>query len=153
MLILERTAGLQIRSTLPQGAPTWSLDGAKLAFGELIGAGRPTRELVVHLVDLKTHQDTTLPGSTGLWTARWSPNWRYVAPLTADSRALILCDFHAEKRTKLASASSISDLNWTRQSDAICFADVLPPGGPGIFRLGLRGRCVENVASLRREPP
>jgi Tol biopolymer transport system component len=142
-----------LTSQTPQGAPTWSQDGAKLAFGELIGAGRPARELVIHLVNLKTHQDTTLPGSTGLWTARWSPNGRYVAALTADSRALVLYDFRTEKWIKLASAGSISDLNWTRQSEAIYFEDSLPPGGPGIFRLRLRNRRLERVASLRREPP
>jgi hypothetical protein len=76
-----------------------------------------------------------------------------MAALTADSGALILYDFHSEKRTKLASAGSISDLNWTRQSDAIYFEDSLPPAGPGIFRPRLRDRGVGEVASLRHEPP
>ena len=69
------------------------------------------------------------------------------------SWALMVYDFHTEKWTRLASASSVSDLNWTRQSDANCFEDVLAPGGPGTFRLQPGDRRLEKVASLRREPP
>ena len=44
-------------------------------------------------LDLKTHELTTLPGSEGLFSPRWSLDGRYLAALTSDSRKLMLFDF------------------------------------------------------------
>jgi Tol biopolymer transport system component len=138
----------------PQGAPTWSADGTQLAFGELHGGTvREATELAIHVVNVKTHQAATLPGSTGLWTARWSPDGRRLAALTADSQTLMVFDFSGERWEKVATAGSISDLNWSRNSQWIYFEDRIPPNGPAVFRVRLRDRRVERVASLRREPP
>ena len=150
--------GGEPRAVLPssasQGAPTWSPDGRQLMFGELFEpAGRNPNSLAIHVVNLQTGQATTLPGSQGLWTARWSPDGKYAAALTADSRELRVYDFHSRKWTRLTSASSISDLNWSHQGDAIYFEDSLAPEGAAIFRVHLRDQRVEKIAGLNREPP
>jgi Tol biopolymer transport system component len=138
----------------PQGAPTWSADGTQLAFGELHGGTvRMATELAIHVVNLRTHKASTLPGSAGLWTARWSPDGRHLAALTADSRSLLVFDFSRARWEKVATAGSISDLNWSRNGDWIYFEDRIPPQGPAVFRVRLGDRRVELVASLKREPP
>jgi hypothetical protein len=48
-------------------------------------AERTTGRLVIHILNLKTHQVSDVPGSEGLWTARWSPDGRYIAALMEDS--------------------------------------------------------------------
>lgn len=136
-------------TTVRQGAPTWSPDGKRLAFGDLLeNSRRPVGQSVIHIVDATTRQATTLPGSRGLWTARWSPDGRHIAALTEDSRSLMVFDFATGKWVQLASASSISDLNWSRKGEAIYFEDPIAPGGPAIFRVRLHDREVEQVASL-----
>lgn len=136
----------------PQGAPTWSPDGRQLAFGELPErTGRPPSEMAIHIVDVKTHEAMTLPGSNGLWTARWSPDGRRIAALTADSQALMVFSFATREWAKLASAGRITDLNWSRKGNAIYFEDTMAPEGPGLYRVSLPEGKLERVVSLK--PP
>ncbi len=132
-----------------QGAPTWSPDSTRLIFGELVE--RPQHEpVVIHLVDLRTGEASVLPGSEGLWTARWSPDGRYIAALTQDSKNLMLFDFRSRKWSKLTTAGSIVDVCWSHQGDSIYFSDHLPSQrDSSIFRVRLRDGRVEPVASLR----
>ena len=70
-----------------EGAPTWSPDGGQVAFGGMTQPpARTTGQLVIHILRLKTHQLSDVPGSEGLWRARWSPDGRYIAALTEDSQ-------------------------------------------------------------------
>jgi len=69
-----------------EGAPTWSPESDQVAFGGMTQpAERTTGRLVIHILNLKTHQVSDVPGSEGLWTARWSPDGRYIAALMEDS--------------------------------------------------------------------
>ncbi len=145
-------------SSISQGAPTWSPDGQQVMFGELLEpAGKDLNRLTIHVVDLKTGKATSLPGSEGLWTARWSPDGRYAAALTADSRSIMLYDFKMQAWSKLApnrygtglaSAGVIRDLNWSKKSDALYFLDSSPPAGPGVFRVAVRHGRVKKIANL-----
>ncbi|HEV2352237.1 MAG TPA: hypothetical protein VG028_20580 [Terriglobia bacterium] len=141
-------------SAVAQGAPTWSPHGRRVMFGELphsgVGAGAAP---VIHMVDLATHQATTLPGSSGLWTARWSPDGRRVAAITTDSKTLKIFDFQTGQWKDFAAASQITDMNWSRDGRTIYFEDSLPPTGPAIYRVLLGGRKAEKVASQSRAMP
>jgi Tol biopolymer transport system component len=141
------------RDEMPQGAPTWSPDGARLAFGNLLPGDVPSSRVAIHLVDVKTHEATIVPGSTGLWTARWSPDGRWIAALTRDSKGLMVYDLQSGRWRKLATAGSISDLNWSHNSEWVYFKDHIPPDGPAIFRVRLRDSKVEEVASLTGSTP
>lgn len=68
--------------------PSWSPDGKKIAFGK-----NPDVHQGIRIVELATHQVTTLPGSENFFSPRWSPDGRYIAALTADSRKIMLFDF------------------------------------------------------------
>lgn len=138
-----------LESDEQQGAPTWSPDGGKLMFGELLNDRRTRRLPVIHMVDLKTGQASALPGSGGLWTARWSPNGRYVAALTLDAQALMLFDFRSQHWSELARADKISDLRWAPRSDFVYFNNPYPAHGtPSVLRVSLKERRVEPVADL-----
>jgi dipeptidyl aminopeptidase/acylaminoacyl peptidase len=137
----------------PQGAPTWSADGTELAFGELLAGDMrpphtPAGAPAIHVVNLRTHEATTIPGSNGLWTARWSPDGRHLAALTADSRALMVFDFRTQQWEKTAAAGQITDLNWSHDSEWIYFEDFLPPNGPAIFRVRVGDQHVGEPSEL-----
>ncbi len=127
-----------------QGVATWFPDGHNLIFGDLLRT--PTAHSLIHRIDLTTRQVSTVPGSEGLWTARLSPDGRYISALSGDNRDLML--FHvAQKRwSRLARTEPIGDIVWSRHGDAIYFDDL--HHRTGIFCLHLKTRQIEKVASL-----
>jgi Tol biopolymer transport system component/DNA-binding winged helix-turn-helix (wHTH) protein len=132
-----------------EGAPTWSLDGSQIAFGGMTQpADRTTGQLVIHIFNRKTGELSKVPGSEGLWTARWSPDGRYIAALTEDSRGLMLFDFRTMRWAKLAAMLTIPDLVWSRHEEAIYFNGEVTAGNRSIFRVNVPSGRLERLASL-----
>jgi len=67
----------------------------------------------IHVMNLRTHHATTIPGSMGLWSARWSNDGRHGAALATDSRRLMAFEFRHWRWEPVAKPAFISDLNWT----------------------------------------
>lgn len=132
-----------------EGAPTWSPDSAQLVFGGMTQPQERTAgKLVIHVFNLATRQLSILPGSEGLWTARWSPDGRYVAALTKDSRNLMLFDFRTSRWVKLATLAQIPDLVWSRHEEALYFNGEPASGERSVFRVKIPGGQVERLTSL-----
>ena len=133
-----------------EGAPTWSPDSGQVAFGGMTQpTERTTGRLVIHILNLKTHQLSEVPGSEGLWTARWSPDDRYIAALTEDSRNLMLFDFRTTRWVRLATLLQIPDLVWSRHEETIYFNAGTTGGDPAIFRMRVPSGRLERLASLK----
>jgi Tol biopolymer transport system component len=62
--------------------PSWSPDGSRLVFGRASLSSGPEAQ-AIFMVDLKTRRVSTIPGSDGLFSDRWSPDGRYLAPSSA----------------------------------------------------------------------
>jgi Tol biopolymer transport system component len=122
--------------------PTWSADGTKIAFGS--GATNP--DAVIEVLDLKTNQVSTLPGSKGLFSPRWAPDGRNLAALTFDSRALMLFDFATQKWGEIAKIS-LGFPNWSKNGDYIYFLH--EENEPAVMRVRISDRKVERVADLK----
>ncbi|HEV2400647.1 MAG TPA: protein kinase [Candidatus Sulfotelmatobacter sp.] len=76
---------------------TWSPDGKFLAFGRpSYGVNLAETDLAAYeiaIYDTATHQALTVPGSKGLFSPRWSPDGKYLAALSSDSKRLLRFDF------------------------------------------------------------
>ncbi|MGI8959950.1 MAG: hypothetical protein ACR2IV_09360 [Bryobacteraceae bacterium] len=124
--------------------PTWSPDGKSLALG-----GFPGGHVVIHILNLTTHQFSVLPRSDGLFSSRWSPDGHFIAALSTDSERLLVFDFRSQRWTELAKAN-FGYQTWSRDSEYIYF-DTLG-ADPAFFRVRVRDRKVERVVSLKDIP-
>ncbi len=100
----------------------WSSDGSRIMFGYLWNAGGN-----IQIVDLKTHSTTTIHGSDGLFSPRWSPDGRYVAALSADFSKVMLYDFKTTKWSTWfsESAGAVSYPVWSADSKYLYFDDLV----------------------------
>ena len=97
-----------------QGAPTWSPDGRSLVYGN-VDCGY-TRNCGIHIIDLATGKVKSLPDSTGLSTARWSPNGRMISAQNVEQHQLKVFDVRHGKWHTLADRIDGMDLSWSADS-------------------------------------
>ncbi len=128
--------------------PTWAQDGNSLAFGGQPGAeGGVASSTAIHVLDLRTHQVSILPGSEGLFAPRWSPDGRYIVAQPADQHKLLLFDFTSNKWADLAELPA-TYFSWSRESKYVYF-DAWSTTEPAFYRVRISDRKVERVASLK----
>jgi eukaryotic-like serine/threonine-protein kinase len=129
----------------PQQDPDWSPDGDKIL---LCGVPDDTN-VAIRVLDFNTHQVSTLPGSRGLYAARWSPDGRYIVAMPSDSLSLVLFDFQTQKWSQLAKARA-GFLNWSRDGQYVYFLRWLD--NPAVLRVRITDREVEQVSDLTNLP-
>jgi len=78
--------------------PSWSPDGASLAFGTW---PKPAFGQTIYVVNLKTNHVSSLPGSEDMWSPRWSPDGLSIAGLSRMGWTLMLYDLRTRKQTRL----------------------------------------------------
>lgn len=100
--------------------PEWSPDGRSLMFGRppeyWAEAGTPK---AIHTMHLASNKISTLPGSDGLYSPRWSPNGRYVVAMPLDEKKLVLFDFATQQWKDFASFPHIGSPQWSPNSEYV----------------------------------
>ena len=126
----------------PQWDPNWSPDGTKIVFG----SGPANTEPGMYILDLTTHQVSTVPGSQGLYSPRWSPDGKYLVGLSADETELSLFNFQSQKWTALAKGF----LTWPNFSQDSRYLYVLSAhGASAVLKIRLSDGKTERVADLK----
>ena len=80
-----------------EGDPAFSPDGTRIVFST--GIPLLGEKSAIRIMDVKTRQISTVPGSEGLFSPRWSPDGRYLAALDLEeiSKTLRIFDFQTGK--------------------------------------------------------
>lgn len=133
-------------SNEPQGDPNWSPDGRQI----LYGTGGPTdlKSVQLRILDLANRQVTTVPGSTGMWSQRWSPDGRHIAAISFTEPTLRVFDTETQQWSALSPKGSVDFPTWSRDSQSIYYLHLMNPGR-GVFRVRLDGGEPERVAELK----
>jgi DNA-binding winged helix-turn-helix (wHTH) protein/Tol biopolymer transport system component len=131
-----------------QGVATWSPDSKRLAFGHVMDvAEAQNHPFDIEIFRLADRVATPIPGSTGLWTARWSPDGHFLSAVTQDNQTLRLYDMEKGTWTDLAHVK-VNDVVWSPDSKSIFF-DTSQGVEPTLYRVRMSDRKVEVWASLK----
>jgi DNA-binding winged helix-turn-helix (wHTH) protein/Tol biopolymer transport system component len=131
------------------GDGSWSPDGRKIVFCSF-----KTEEEIsslnydLRILDLDSHQVTTLPGSHGTFSPRWSPNGRFIAGLNIGAPGgLKVFDLEEQRDFVLPEKSEIDWPTWSSNSQFIYF--VRPGDQPGLYRVRVSNGVEERVVDLK----
>jgi Tol biopolymer transport system component/DNA-binding winged helix-turn-helix (wHTH) protein len=129
-----------------EGDPGWSPDGHKVVFD----TGDVSPSHAIRVLDLDSHQVATLPGSSGLFSPRWSPDGRYIAALSVGSDQLLrIFDFATQRWSAPFHMSGLGFPVWSSDSQWIYFGARSDRGGRGIYRIRVKSGNVEQVVDLK----
>jgi len=126
--------------------PTWSPDGASLAYGATVFDAEPALTtqpgtVPIHVLDLRTNRVSALSGSEGVWMPSWSPDGRVIAGLYGSR--LVLLDVRTRRRIELFDVDTGGGSSvWSRDSEFLLFES-----GQSYWRARIRDRKVERIAS------
>ncbi|MDE3178378.1 MAG: PD40 domain-containing protein [Acidobacteriota bacterium] len=138
-----------------QSVGTWWPDGRGLLYDEPLYRHDPS-QMFLHRLDLSTGKTSRIPGSGGSWTARLSPDGRYIATLDAapmaDSRHLFILEAATGRRVfSLTMSEAIHEPTWSRDGQYVYFATLDPPA-PALYRVRTRDKKLERLVSLKGFP-
>jgi len=129
-----------------QAEPGWSPDGRKMIFST---GGHSSPESQIRILDLASHQISTLPGSDGKFSPRWSPDGQFINAASLDTAIIYVFDIKSQHWSALKTGLH-AYARWSRDSRSIYF--LRWASDPAILRIPATGGEAKVVASLKDIP-
>jgi len=129
------------------GAATWSPDSNSIVF---VRGSWP--QTAIYRMDLKTRDVTELPNSNRMYSARLSPDGRYISAFRTDGEVLMLYDFKTGTWSELARGGRFDMNNWSRDSKFVYVTQIANPPVE-LDRVSIADRKLEHFLSLKDISP
>jgi Tol biopolymer transport system component len=125
---------------------TWSPDGTQLAFGRIGSRNTGTKD--IQLVDMETRKTSIFPGSSGLFSPRWSPDGRYLAATSVEgSHKVMIYDFRTQKWSDWFADPDVNYPYWSADSRYVYY-DNFAIENPKCHRVRVGDNHPEDLFSL-----
>ena len=130
--------------------PAWSPDGKTMMMAQYPpqAFGGTPGEYAILNIDVSTRKISKLPGASGMWGPRWSPDGRYVSTFSADDSKLMLLDLKTGQWSELAVGRVLAYPNWSLDGKYISYQDT-GNDGPELDRVSVPAGRKERVAGLK----
>jgi hypothetical protein len=126
-------------------APSWSADGTKMFYSAESEHGSDSG---IYFLDWQSRDKKKLPASAGYWKSRMSPDGKFIASVTADSKQVGLFDLATQKWSILVKGTVIGPVALSGDSRFLYYQDLLEQDQP-VRRLNLQTRKAETVFECR----
>ena len=130
----------------------WSADGNSLVFSGEPYRLRESKEPGIHILNLKTHQVTDMPGSERLFSPRSSPDGHTLLAMGVFFDKLELYDFAERKWQDLVKMPAVSYPGWSRDGKCIYFATAFNATMP-VYQICLNDKKLERIVDLSKAGP
>jgi DNA-binding winged helix-turn-helix (wHTH) protein/Tol biopolymer transport system component len=143
---------------LNQADPCWSPDGRSVMFGhppDYMAESGVAK--AIRVVDLGTQRVSTLPGSEGLFSPRWSPDGRYVAAMPLDQSKVVIFDFATRTWSELIpgrerdrqpeKAWQLNNPFWSRDGRLLYVQNFGEHNGP-LYSVRTSDRAIDRIFDL-----
>jgi eukaryotic-like serine/threonine-protein kinase len=126
--------------------PRWSPDGNKVFLAMRPGRSRDPQSSSIRILDLASHQISTLPGSTGMDSPHWSPDGQFIEANAVDLSAVNIFDVKTQHWSTLHIGIHAYE-TWSSDSRFIYFLRYV--NDPAILRVPLTGGEAKVVVDLK----
>ncbi len=127
--------------------PSWSLDGRKMIFST--GVDRE-KESYIRILDMASHQITTLSGSDGKFSPHWSPDGQFISADSTDGTTLYIFDIKTQRWSTLYDKSLFGFERWSGDSRYLYLLKYVHD--PAILRVPVTGGKAKIAIDLKGFP-
>jgi serine/threonine protein kinase len=125
--------------------PNWSPDGKKVVFSTSREGGADPKS-VIKILDLKNNSVSTIPGSVGLFSPRWSPDGRSIAAVRMNSTDLNIFDIKTQKWST-PYKGVVAYQVWSKDGAHVYFMNFQE--NPAVYRVRVADGAVERIADIK----